>query len=846
MDYLHLFETNTQYNSAKDGFDFPSVSRILNNNEIKFGTKPNYSEKYLTLRPLENGVFTLSIPSSVTSSQATSVSYSTDSGTTWVTTQVDNTDQTIEVTANYGTLVLWKGIGIKLGSVKFSSTGKFSVEGNIMSLLEGDNFENANAFSNNYNFMGLFGGCNKLVSAENLILPAFTATGCYYGMFNNCTSLIKVPELPAITMTVNCYTNMFYGCTSLVKAPFLPATTLATGCYNGMFNGCTNLNYIEAMFTTTPGVSYTDNWVRGVAAIGTFVKNGAAMWSLIDDDGIPTGWTTKIQWSDMSESNYFTTEAIETCTFTLTIGSDISTTNLNYIEYSIDGGSNWIKTVNVDSQTVTITTPSISAGDSVKWRGAADCLAISDDNGQYSKFRSTGQYSISGDIRTLTAGSTYSTSFMYTGLFNGSNNLVSAENLELLVNNLPARCYSKMFYGCTALTTAPSLPSTLLNDYCYAYMFQGCTSLVNIPSVLPATILSNFCYSRMFYGCTSLVKAPKLPATTLVSYCYNEMFYGCTNLNYVKALFTTTPSNNYTSSWLANVAPTGTFVKDFLTTWDVTGINGVPTGWIAEKDYSEQYLTFVPLESGTFTFHVDARANNFDQVTVAYRTRNGNSWSSWTSASKANDSESDINLTTPTLSAGQLVQWRGNIEYTSVKNYGQPFVGDMSYFESTGTFNVCGRLASLTWGDNYLNNNTLYDSGQNNSFPCLFAPSYNFSSGSYTGTGAQVVNAKDLVMFDNVRQGCYGYMFAGCTTLLTAPDLLTPTLTSYCYINMFDGCTNLTNIKMIATSVSETGCLTNWVRNVAASGTFTKHPDTTLSTGNSGIPSGWTVATATE
>lgn len=38
-------------------------------------------------------------------------------------------------------------------------------------------------------------------------------------------------------------------------------------------------------------------------------------------------------------------------------------------------------------------------------------------------------------------------------------------------------CYYYMFYGCTSLTTAPSLPATTLADSCYSSMFRGCTSI---------------------------------------------------------------------------------------------------------------------------------------------------------------------------------------------------------------------------------------------------------------------------------------------------------------------------------------------------------------------------------
>jgi hypothetical protein len=60
-----------------------------------------------------------------------------------------------------------------------------------------------------------------------------------------------------------------------------------------------------------------------------------------------------------------------------------------------------------------------------------------------------------------------------------------------------------MFYGCTALTTAPALPATTLADECYTYMFHSCTSLTTAPA-LPATTLANRCYRYMFYGCTNL------------------------------------------------------------------------------------------------------------------------------------------------------------------------------------------------------------------------------------------------------------------------------------------------------------------------------------------------------
>ena len=61
---------------------------------------------------------------------------------------------------------------------------------------------------------------------------------------------------------------------------------------------------------------------------------------------------------------------------------------------------------------------------------------------------------------------------------------------------------------------------------------------------------------------------------------------------------------------------------------------------------------------------------------------------------------------------------------------------------------------------------------------------------------------------------------------------------------MFNNCSKLNNIKCLATDISATSCLTNWVKGVASSGTFVKDANTTWPEGVSGIPTGWTVQTA--
>ena len=159
----------------------------------------------------------------------------------------------------------------------------FKVGGNVMSLLYGSSFT-GNETSMRYQgsgvagLGGLFYDSKKLVSAEDLLLPAtsFTAIGEYNAMFKGCSQLITPPAiLPATTLTATCYSEMFSGCTSLTTAPELPATTLNNNCYKQMFYGCSSLTYIKVSFIEWPSVSSTsstESWTRlTVNTTGTFV-----------------------------------------------------------------------------------------------------------------------------------------------------------------------------------------------------------------------------------------------------------------------------------------------------------------------------------------------------------------------------------------------------------------------------------------------------------------------------------------------------------------------------------------------------------------------------------------------
>lgn len=97
-----------------------------------------------------------------------------------------------------------------------------------------------------------------------------------------------------------------------------------------------------------------------------------------------------------------------------------------------------------------------------------------------------------------------------------------------------------------------------------------------------------------------------------------------------------------------------------------------------------------------------------------------------------------------------------------------------------------------------------------------------------------------------LTQYCYQYMFRFCSNITTAPVLPATSLFNGCYSYMFTGCSKLNYIKAMFTTKPTTTYTWGWVNNVASAGTFVKNSNATWSvSGGNGIPSGWTVQTAT-
>ena len=282
----------------------------------------DYSQDYLTFDVLTNGTIKWN---SLGSGQAKTIEYSKNNGA-W-TSITASTATTISVVT--GDKVRFRGTNTTYAKDKTNYSGfeggtaNFNIEGNIMSLVYGDNFANNSTLPNStYAFCSIFKKSN-VVSAENLILPATTLTQyCYRAMFSFATLLTKAPALPATTLAKGCYWYMFEQ-TAISTAPDLNATTLVAEAYGNMFNGCANLNYIKCLATTGFSTSNVlQSWVSGVSATGTFVKDEDTTWS-IGVSGIPRGWVIVDEGQTIVEDPVVSCDGTEISISCDTTGADI-------------------------------------------------------------------------------------------------------------------------------------------------------------------------------------------------------------------------------------------------------------------------------------------------------------------------------------------------------------------------------------------------------------------------------------------------------------------------------------------------------------------------------------------
>lgn len=280
------------------------------------------------------------------------------------------------------------------------------------------------------------------------------------------------------------------------------------------------------------------------------------------------------------------------------------------------------------------------------------------------------------------------------------------------------------------------------------------------------------------------------------------------------------------------------------------------------------YLCFTALEAGQFTLTIPA-AVTATYLSYVEWSKDGRTWNHTDNTSEAVTIDVQV-------ASGDKVYWRGsgvcmNDSIHAQINYCSVF----TQTEETPNFVVSGNLVSLI---------ALSDFDYEVTRACAFA---NLFNGNEKLTDAETLilpmfgaaatylfymtfkNCSNLAKapilnLTRTTSNCCFEMFRG-TALTTMPELPDIALSNYCYSgmfretniekavlpssattlvtscysNIFSGCTHLKYVKCLATDISATNCITNWLNGVSSTGTFIQAEGVEWPRGASGIPTGW-------
>ena len=462
--------------------------------------------------------------------------------------------------------------------------------------------------------------------------------------------------------------------------------------------------------------------------------------------------------------------------------------------------------------------------------------------------------------------------FAMTGNLEGSGSVDSMINFA----DISDYCYAHLFDGCTALYTAPEVPSTSVRSHCYYKMFYGCTNLSTAPSSLPAATLALSCYESMFENCTSLKKSPNMMPKTIVDVtnALQRMFYGCSVLEEIDIASYAGNFNAAFTNWVNGVASSGTIYYEGPDT--TVGQSAIPTGWLVFS-LTKDYLTFTADEGAVDIFYTLNGTVNVDNL--YYYKSGDNKWTKWTASVSLNQGESmkvwnnsSSAMTTSSSNYFQFttsarVKCSGNVN--SMKNFNDtltfhcynslfrstkittaptlPSTTIYNYcyarmFEScsqlvtppelpatvieTGAYNAmfynCKNLTSVPNGLRNVTNVSssacyrMFASCESLvSVPVDLLPAQQVGNESYGGMFRdckKLKNAPNLPA-ETIDTNCYSYMFDNCYDLETVPEILpTQTMSNYCYAYMFRNCNKITKSPRIAATTLATSCFKEMFR----------------------------------
>ena len=453
--------------------------------------------------------------------------------------------------------------------------------------------------------------------------------------------------------------------------------------------------------------------------------------------------------------------------------------------------------------------------------------------GCYWMFRDSSLKTLPRIVATTVNGHGLESTFAMTRITSIPNGYLSSPT------TLGINAYTSMFYSCESLTTVPEdlLPVTTLPEGVYSQMFRNCTKLTVIPD-LPAEIVPSSAYRYMFEECTSLTSfdASKIHGNAFTgNYACNEMFCKCTKITAItNSLSFTSVGIGEFKAMFSGCTKLASVSDDFLP--QVTSIGNEGYAYMF-SDCS--VLTGISVSSlPATTVGVSGYQGMFKGCKLLGETPNLPA----TSISASGYGEMFQDCTSLTVIPTNLLPATGLSSHCYYSMFGNcTNITNVPTLPST-------KMEEYCYGRMFMGCKSIVN------VPSDLLPAVGYRRALYPSE-------------DGIYDGCYSAMFSGCTSLENAPDLETldyfysetsPTSRDhrnrYCYSNMFNGCSSLKYIRCLgnyrrgdSTNTNECGnnpnpsqYTCNWVKGVAASGTFVYRDGVNWWSTDSGCPAGWT------
>ena len=759
---------------------------------IEGGSQPPvYEDEYFKVRFLEDG----HIAFSYNFDHPDSVWYSIDEGLTWNT---GNEYYTIGVDGSAGDVIWFKGNmrptesshSVTAGGHFWTNT-RYEVEGNVMSLLFGDDFMSHTSLEGIDNaLLTLFEGTG-IVSAENLILPTTLSDYCFVGLFNDCRNLIKPPVLTAENLTHECYGWMFRGCTSLIEAPDLSyVKNLSEYCFDSMFEGCTSL-------TTPPELPFIS------LEFCCYLRMFKDCTSLTTAPALP---------ADIMEMSCYSS-MFEGCT-SLTTAPALPSL---YLAQNCYGS--------MFKGCTSLTTPP-----------ALPATYLDVDSYQHMFEDCTSMTTVPNLPSEYANGGCYDSMF---------KNCISLTTVHTdLPHELSGGCYRHMYEGCINITRAPNLLANKLVHECYMDMFNGCSKLnyINARFTTDIDTYSTLYTENWVKGVSPTGTFVKEPGATWtlrgdsgIPVGWNVETGIPTPSGSTRLTFRNDGSSTMTLSFSRASGATGTLY------YVASGASGTYSGGnisIPVNGFCYFYGNLRPGSDGIGTFVAD-NVNKFIVFGNVMSLIYGDNCEGKTTLYTPQDnfifkrlfynctqlrSVSGLELPATQLSQGCYQEMFNNCYTLENTPKMQRYSLGIPQSAYKGMFRNCTHITTAPF------------------LPATDVQPYGYA---YMFEGCtSLVNVQSVLPAKTLTNNCYQGMFRYCSNLTTAPELQAGTLASGCYDTMFEHCTKLNYVKaLFTTNITNTTSYTNnWLNDVAATGTFIKNSSATWNRRDEhGIPVGWTV-----